>query len=192
MLDEESRNPDTEQQDTVPILPGEMVDSEVLRRWLLPHIFAKKQTEAGKWLGLAQSTINRIVKQDAYDFPLNTVVKIAEANGYKRLSEFFLALETGRADLPDSVRKMTDAGVNISAQSDHLRSDTARPHLTVEVQAHGVGRSLPARRLEDILTHISEAIGERAALLADDRANRRLERLDTKARRARKKKPRKN
>lgn len=72
-----------------------VVGSKALRQWLEPQLRTKTQTEAGNWVGLSQATINRILKQDTYDFPLDTVAKIAMAANFRRLSDFFLHLETG-------------------------------------------------------------------------------------------------
>lgn len=103
-----------------------VVDSEELRRWLEPLIHEKKQAGAGKWLGVAQSTINRIVNQDAYDFPLNTVVSIAAKLGYRRLSDFFLHLENNLS----APLQMTS--------SDHVISDktSPTPHTSREIETH--------------------------------------------------------
>lgn len=81
-----------EQSVSVPILRP-VFDSDRLRRWLLPRLSGTTQAEKAAHLGVAQSTMNRIVNQDSYDFPLNTVVQIAKLFGHRSLSDFFLHLE---------------------------------------------------------------------------------------------------
>lgn len=185
MESEEIRYTHAEQRVAVPIL-RRVVDSRALRSWLAPHIHARKQEGAAKWLGVSQATINRMLNKDEYDFPLDTVGRIAEAAGYKRLSDFVLALELGRTAESDTDRNV-DANVTSPV---HSMADNKPLHPQAG-GAHGGGDrsvSIGGRRLEDILAHISEAIGQRASVLARARANRKIVRPDTKARHPRRKK----
>lgn len=110
-------------------------------------------------------------------------------------SEFFQRLEarlSGTVVLPES------GNSSATIQKDKQMTPSVRgisdkkPFTSAAEGSYGGGdRSVPARRIEDILAHISEAIGERAGLLTKQRAGRQVDRADRKARQHRKKKTRK-
>lgn len=101
-----------------------------------------------------------------------------------RPSEFFRALEgadDGAKNLADQRSSPPDARMPLS---DSPAADKDSLHLPVGGR-HGGDRSvsLGGRRLEVLLREISEAIGDRAVLLADARAEQQRDRARAKTRR---------
>lgn len=99
-----------------------VLESEALRRWLLPLILEKKQVRSAQWLGLAQSTVNRIVNQDAYDFRLTTVSRIATTFGFARLSDFILHVES------DLQENRSSLSLHLTSPDQSVRDKRPAPH----------------------------------------------------------------
>jgi hypothetical protein len=150
--------------DAVDVESPAMVTSTDVLEWLTDYVSKfETQEDAAAQLGTTQSNIAKILTKDKANSPIDTIAKYAAGAGYKRLSEFFLALELGtwksreRATLHSPTHgKVADTSTIPKVQS------------TTEPLGGSLGDSLPVPRelYAQILRDIGAAVYERAALYA--------------------------
>lgn len=90
-----------------------VISSKELRDWLKPLIKGNQEDLAETWK-LAQPTISRINTQPTYDFPLDTVAKIARGMGFEDLSAFFRHVELGVKPATRSLRAVQEGDLVVA------------------------------------------------------------------------------
>lgn len=149
--------------DPVDVESAVMVTSTDVLEWLTDYVSKfKTQEDAAAQLGTTQSNIAKILVKDKANFPIDTIAMYAAGAGYKRLSDFFLALELG------TWKSHERGALHIPAHG--KVADTPKPKDLTTPQPLGgsLGDSLPVPRelYAQILWDIGAAIYERAALYA--------------------------